>query len=86
MKKKPEEMQENTIEQSLEELQGLLEHMQDPQLPLEEAFALYERGMRLTRSCSERIDAVEKKVQKLAADGSLEDFALRGEEQESSAE
>lgn len=86
MEKKPEEMQENTIEQSLGELQELLERMQDPELPLEEAFALYERGMRLARSCSERIDAVEKKVQKLSADGSLEDFALRGEGQEPSAE
>ena len=65
-----------SVEEQLEELRELLGRMQDPKIALEESFGLYARGMQLVRSCNARIDAVEKKVQQLGADGSLTDFEV----------
>ncbi len=63
-----------SIEASFEELEALLERMQDEETSLEEAFTCYEPGMKLLKHCNETIDKVEKKVQKIAEDGVLEDF------------
>jgi exodeoxyribonuclease VII small subunit len=63
-----------TIEEGFAKLQELMDRMQDDSVPLEESFRLYEEGMKLVRYCSSRIDTVEKKVEKLNAQGRLEDF------------
>ncbi len=72
--KKQEAEQELTIEESFEYLDEVLEQLEDEELPLEDSFALYERGMKVLRSCSEKIDTVEKKVKLLNAEGGVEDF------------
>ena len=64
-----------SIEESFEALETLLEKMQQEETSLEEAFTCYEEGMKLLKHCNETIDKVEKKVQKIAEDGVLEDFA-----------
>ncbi len=43
---------------------------------LEDTFKNYEQGMQLVKFCNEKIDGVEKKVQKMNADGSLSDFEV----------
>ncbi|MBO5563996.1 MAG: exodeoxyribonuclease VII small subunit [Lachnospiraceae bacterium] len=63
-----------SIEESFEALEALLEKMQQEETSLEEAFTCYEEGMKLLKHCNETIDKVEKKVQKIAEDGVLEDF------------
>ena len=55
-------------------LREILAGLEKEDLSLEESFAGYEEGVRLVRYCSSRIDDVEKKVQKMNEDGSLEDF------------
>lgn len=71
------DLQEMSIEDSFEELQKILTRLQDPQIPLEESFREYERGMKLVKHCSSRIREVEQKVQKLSDDGSLTDFEVQ---------
>jgi exodeoxyribonuclease VII small subunit len=44
-------------------------------VPLEESFGLYEQGMKLVKYCNEKIDRVEKKVEKLNAEGGLEELS-----------
>ncbi|MBP3217113.1 MAG: exodeoxyribonuclease VII small subunit [Lachnospiraceae bacterium] len=63
-----------SIEASLEEIQQLLNDMSQDGITLEESFACYEKGIRLLRQVNERIDRVEKKVQMLTEDGTLEAF------------
>ena len=63
-----------SIEASLEEIQKLLDEMGRDGVTLEESFACYEKGIRLLRQVNERIDRVEKKVQMLTEDGTLEAF------------
>ena len=63
-----------SLEEMLDEIDEIVEKLDDDDLPLEEAFALYSRGVKLTEESSRSIDRVEKKVQKLMDDGSTEDF------------
>lgn len=65
-------------EQSLEELfaeaEALIGRMEEPDLPLEEAFAAYEQGMKIIRACNSRIDQVEKKMLMMNEEGELVPF------------
>ena len=70
-KSKKDEM---SIKESFEYLDDLLNKIQDEELPLEEAFALYEKGMKVLKECSEKIDAVEKKVKLIDANGNVSDL------------
>lgn len=63
-----------SLEESFEKLEAIVAQLEDPESSLEESFTLYEEGMRLVKSCSERIDRVEKKVQVLNAEGGLDEF------------
>ncbi len=65
---------EMSIEETLDELEAIIEKMEDRDRSLEETFALYERGMKLARDCSGRIEKVEKKIQILAEEGQNDEF------------
>ena len=65
---------EMSINESFEYLDSLLEKLREEDLPLEESFALYERGMKVVKKCSEKIDAVEKRVKVIDADGNVNDL------------
>ena len=64
--------------QSLEELfadaEALIRRMEEPDLPLEEAFAAYEQGMKIIRACNSRIDQVEQKMLVMNEEGELAPF------------
>ncbi len=70
-----EKGEELSIEEAFGQIRELLEEMEAEDAPLEETFENYEKGIGMLRYCSEKIDRVEKKVQKLNADGTTEDFA-----------
>ena len=70
-----EKGEELSIEEAFGQIRELLEEMEMEDAPLEKTFENYEKGSGMPRYCSEKIDRVEKKVQKLNADGTTEDFA-----------
>ena len=72
-----EESKDLSIEEAFDRLQETLTKLQDDSVPLEESFGLYEQGMKLVKYCNEKIDRVEKKVEKLNADGGLEEFEVQ---------
>ncbi len=47
--------------------------MDDREVSLEDAFSLYERGMKRIRQCNERLDLVEKRMLVIARDGTETD-------------
>jgi exodeoxyribonuclease VII small subunit len=55
----------STFEQALEELQSVVERLQKPDVPLEEAVALFRRGTELAQQTEELISKAELQVQKL---------------------
>ena len=66
--------EELSIEDAFGRIRELLGEMEQEDAPLEQTFENYEKGIGLLRYCSEKIDLVEKKVQKLNADGTTESF------------
>lgn len=57
------------IEEILTELEAIIEKMEDRGSSLEETFSYYEKGMKLVKECSGKIDQVEKKIMILAEEG-----------------
>lgn len=57
--KKVEKM---TVEETFEALDSLIERLENGQGSLEDAFSDYETGMKLVKSCNEKIDKIEKQV------------------------
>jgi len=65
------------FEQSLSELEKLVERLEQSDLSLEESLRQFERGVELTRTCQKALDQAELKVRKLTEnteDASLEPF------------
>ncbi len=60
---KKEEPNVGGLEESLKELEELVERLEAGDLPLEEALAQFERGIKLTRSCQTILKDAEQKVE-----------------------
>jgi exodeoxyribonuclease VII small subunit len=56
-----------TIEEMLDEVDKIIAQLDSGEIPLEESFTIYERGMKLVSSINTRIDKVEKKVIEIEA-------------------
>ncbi|MFI2811426.1 MULTISPECIES: exodeoxyribonuclease VII small subunit [Microbulbifer] len=54
-----------TFEQALGELEQLVERLEAGDLPLEDALADFERGVKLTRECQQKLASAEQKVKVL---------------------
>lgn len=50
------------FEESLSELEQLIEKMEQGNLPLDESLQLFERGVQLTRTCQKSLREAEQKV------------------------
>jgi exodeoxyribonuclease VII small subunit len=55
----------NGLEQSLKELEALVERLESGDLPLEDALKEFEHGVKLTRSCQTILKDAEQKVEVL---------------------
>lgn len=64
-----------SLEEMFAHLDEILNNMEDPDISLEDAFSLYEQGMKNIRSCNEKLDLVEKKMMVIAEDGTEVPFA-----------
>jgi exodeoxyribonuclease VII small subunit len=61
------------FEERFAELEGIVGRLEREELPLEEALALFEKGIGLVRELSSELDAVERRIEVLLreADGTL---------------
>lgn len=62
------------LEELFGEIEDILEQMDDKEISLEKSFLLYEEGMKKLKQCNDKIDQVEKKMQVINGQGSLEEF------------
>lgn len=60
---------ERTIEETLKDLEELVKKLESGESSLEESFEFYETGMKLVKSCNDKIDKVEKKIIVLEENG-----------------
>ena len=63
-----------SLEANFAKLEETIAKLEQEDITLEESFAAYTEGMQLLKKCNEEITAVEKKVQVISEDGTLEEF------------
>ena len=66
--------EKRSLEENFELLEKSLKKLEDDKLPLDQAFALYQEGMKVLKECNDEIDRVEKQVLLLREDGSTDVF------------
>jgi exodeoxyribonuclease VII small subunit len=70
------------FEQSLTDLQSLVERLENGELSLEDSLTAFEQGVRLTRDCQAALSQAEQKVQILMErDGELEEVPFDADQQ-----
>ena len=62
------------FEQAYSQLQAIVAQLEAGNLPLEEAIALYEKGMALAKQCGLQLDQAELTIKKLTPSSNLDDF------------
>ncbi len=67
-------MEEQTLNDVLEQLDGIMKEMEEEDISLEESFQLYKEGMEMLKLCNEKIDTIEKKMMILDEEGAEHEF------------
>jgi exodeoxyribonuclease VII small subunit len=57
-----------TFEVSLAELEKIVRRLEEGDLPLDESLELFEKGVRLSRECRERLNQAERRIEILLRD------------------
>jgi exodeoxyribonuclease VII small subunit len=74
--KKQTKIEEMTFEAAFAQLEEIVGRLEEGDLPLDDALALFEQGQKLAAYCGAKLDEAELVVQKLAASGAVEPFDL----------
>ena len=54
--------EKKTFEQSISELEEIVSQLENGDVTLDESLSLFEKGIKLSKSCQKMLDAAEKKV------------------------
>lgn len=65
---------EKTLEESFEELEEIISHLEDPDTSLDDSFKLYNKGVGLLKACNDSIDKIEKKIILLNENGESDEL------------
>lgn len=63
-----------SLEANFAKLEETIKKLEQEEISLEDSFAAYTEGMQIIKLCNEEITAVEKKVQMISEDGTLQEF------------
>ena len=76
-------MAQKTFEQSMKQLERIVQELEGGDLPLESAIKKFEEGMKLTKLCSKKLDETEKKVSILMknAEGRISEAPFSGDDE-----
>ncbi|TCS72518.1 exodeoxyribonuclease VII small subunit [Effusibacillus lacus] len=73
-KAEPEKVEKQMAELSFEEalagLERIVRELESGDIPLEQAIANFQEGMKLAKICREKLDQAEQKIEMLVADAS----------------
>ena len=59
---------DTSLEKALSDLEKIVEALEDGRLTLEESLELFERGTRLIKLCSSRLDLAQRKIECLTGE------------------
>lgn len=71
-------MAEKTFEASMQELEAVVAGLEKGDITLDKSLELFEKGIKLAKSCRKQLDEAEKRVKILTSEGNEEIF---GEEE-----
>lgn len=71
-----------SFEAGLKELEGIVKQLESGEAKLEESLLLFERGVKLSRYCSKKLEEAEKKIDMLVKDSRGEYKAVPFEAEE----
>ncbi|MDP4085591.1 MAG: exodeoxyribonuclease VII small subunit [Bacillota bacterium] len=75
--------EENTLsfEEAMGDLEKIVDRLEEGDVPLEEAIAIYKKGMELSKLCHDKLKNVEEQLtQIITEDGRKESFMIAEEE------
>ncbi|HSI89292.1 MAG TPA: exodeoxyribonuclease VII small subunit [Pyrinomonadaceae bacterium] len=79
-----------TFEESLDQLEAVVKRLEEGDMPLEESLELFEKGVRLSRDCRDRLTKAERRIEVLMKEANgdlkLEEIPVGREEEEEDAE
>lgn len=76
-----EEEKNLSFEEAMNMLEGIVERLEEGDVPLEEAIAIYKEGMELSKLCHDKLKNVEEQLaQIITEDGRRESFTIQEEE------
>lgn len=61
-------MAEKSFEQSLKQLEQIVQELEEGDIPLEKAIKKFEEGIKLSKYCSDKLDETEKRITLLLKD------------------
>jgi len=68
MARRPAAADKTRFEDALRRLEGVVERLEEGEIPLEEALKLFEEGVKLSRLCHQKLDEAEKRIELLTRD------------------
>lgn len=76
--------QAGSFEDALRRLEEIVQKLEGGDVPLDRAMDLYEEGVKLSKTCADRLKAAELRLKKLSrtAEGSFEFTEMDGEPEE----
>jgi exodeoxyribonuclease VII small subunit len=77
-------MAKKTFEQSIKQLEKIVQDLESGDMPLEKAIKTFEDGIQLSKFCSEKLDETEKRITILmqSPDGELSEVPFSGEDED----
>ena len=71
-------MEENkvTFEEALNMLQEAVNKLENGEIGLDDAFKMFEQGIKYAKICEEKLSSIEEKVAKIMKNGNKEEFKV----------
>jgi exodeoxyribonuclease VII small subunit len=61
--------EQKTFEETLMELEDIVEQLENGDVPLEKAIEAFQQGMLLSKLCHQKLEQVERKIEQLVQEG-----------------
>ncbi|GIN85527.1 exodeoxyribonuclease 7 small subunit [Heyndrickxia sporothermodurans] len=69
-----------TFEEAMEQLEGIVQRLEEGDVPLEEALTIYKKGMELSKICHDKLKTVEEQLTSVITENGEEEFIIKEED------
>ncbi|WP_175991086.1 exodeoxyribonuclease VII small subunit [Bacillus sp. Marseille-Q1617] len=69
--------EELSFEEAMEQLEGIVEQLEEGEVPLEKALQFYQKGMELSKYCHDTLNKAEKQLTKMITDEGEKTFEIK---------